>query len=212
MDGIGDDHASPGSSYTVGKEVVKAVYGARAPSFVGYSFVGAGGQVKMSSSRGGVPTAADALQILEAPVLRWLYVRRQPKQAFNVDFGPEVVRLYDEWDSLARKATDPAKRDAQVLAYERASATAAVSHSGSTASPTREPPLSDTATRRLSSPASLTGSVNCSPQLAASPLSRPAAVDALAPLSSSPTEATGRWRRSHVVDLSPRAWRTRTSS
>ena len=121
----GVDHASPGSSYTVGKEVVKAVYGARAPSFVGYSFVGAGGQVKMSSSRGGVPTAADALQILEAPVLRWLYVRRQPKQAFNVDFGPEVVRLYDEWDSLARKAADPAKRDAQVLAYERASATAA---------------------------------------------------------------------------------------
>ncbi len=121
----GVDHASPGSSYTVGKEVVKAVYGARAPSFVGYSFVGAGGQVKMSSSRGGVPTAADALQILEAPVLRWLYVRRQPKQAFNVDFGPEVVRLYDEWDSLTRKAADPAKRDAQVLAYERASATAA---------------------------------------------------------------------------------------
>ena len=121
----GVDHASPGSSYTVGKEVVKAVYGARAPSFVGYSFVGAGGQVKMSSSRGGVPTAADALQILEAPVLRWLYVRRQPKQAFNVDFGPEVVRLYDEWDSLTRKAADPAKRDAQVLAYERASSTAA---------------------------------------------------------------------------------------
>ncbi len=121
----GVDHASPGSSYTVGKEVVKAVYGARAPSFVGYSFVGAGGQVKMSSSRGGVPTAADALKILEAPVLRWLYVRRQPKQAFNVDFGPEVVRLYDEWDSLTRKAADPAKRDAQVLAFERASATAA---------------------------------------------------------------------------------------
>ena len=121
----GVDHASPGSSYTVGKELVKAVYGGRAPSFVGYSFVGAGGQVKMSSSRGGVPTAADALQILEAPILRWLYVRRQPKQAFNVDFGPEVVRLYDEWDSLGRKASDPERRDPQVLAFERASATAA---------------------------------------------------------------------------------------
>ncbi|MCY7394841.1 MAG: lysine--tRNA ligase [Nocardioides sp.] len=121
----GVDHASPGSSYTVGKELVKQVYGGRAPSFVGYSFVGAGGQVKMSSSRGGVPTAADALQILEAPILRWLYVRRAPKQAFNVDFGPEVVRLYDEWDSLTRKAADPTKRDPQVLALERARATAA---------------------------------------------------------------------------------------
>ena len=59
-----------------------------------------------SSSRGSVPTAADALKILEAPILRWLYVRRQPKQAFNVDFGAEVVRLYDEWDALARKAAN----------------------------------------------------------------------------------------------------------
>ncbi|MEP9363369.1 lysine--tRNA ligase [Nocardioides sp. CN2-186] len=118
----GVDHASPGSSYTVGKELVK-LYGGRAPSFVGYSFVGAGGQVKMSSSRGGVPTAADALQILEAPILRWLYVRRAPKQAFNVDFGAEVVRLYDEWDALGKKAADASKRDAQVLAFERASST-----------------------------------------------------------------------------------------
>jgi lysyl-tRNA synthetase class 1 len=121
----GVDHATPGSSYTVGKELVKLVYGGRAPSFVGYSFVGAGGQVKMSSSRGGVPTAADALKILEAPILRWLYVRRQPKQAFTDDFGAEDVRLYDEWDALSRKAANPDKRDAQVLAFERASATAA---------------------------------------------------------------------------------------
>ncbi|MBF4161340.1 lysine--tRNA ligase [Nocardioides acrostichi] len=120
----GVDHASPGSSYTVGKDIVK-LYDGRAPSFVGYSFVGAGGQVKMSSSAGGVPTAADALRILEAPILRWLYVRRQPKQAFNVDFGPEMVRLYDEWDALTRKVADPERRDAQTLAFERAAATAA---------------------------------------------------------------------------------------
>jgi lysyl-tRNA synthetase class 1 len=119
----GVDHASPGSSYTVGKELVKEIYGGRAPSFVGYSFVGVAGMAKMSSSTGGVPTATDALRVLEAPILRWLYTRRQPKQAFNVEFGPEVVRLYDEWDALTRKAADPAKRDAQVLAWERASRT-----------------------------------------------------------------------------------------
>ena len=120
----GVDHASPGSSYTVGKELVKEIYGASAPSFVGYSFVGVAGMAKMSSSKGGVPTATDALQVLEPAILRWLYVRRQPKQAFNIEFGPEVVRLYDEWDALGRKAGDPARRDPQVLAYERAVATA----------------------------------------------------------------------------------------
>lgn len=119
----GVDHASPGSSYTVGKEIVGPVFGGSAPSFVGYSFVGVAGMPKMSSSKGGVPTAAEALRILEAPILRWLYVRRQPKQAFNVDFGQEVLRLYDEWDALTKKAAIPEKRDAAVLAWERASAT-----------------------------------------------------------------------------------------
>lgn len=121
----GLDHSTPGSSYTVGKELVKRVFDFRAPSYVAYAFVGFAGMQKMSSSAGGVPTAADALQILEAPILRWLYARRQPKQAFDIDFGAEVVRLYDEWDALGRKAANPDKRDAQVLAFERASSTAA---------------------------------------------------------------------------------------
>ncbi|WP_319804698.1 lysine--tRNA ligase [Nocardioides malaquae] len=119
----GADHATPGSSYTVGKDVVK-VFGGRAPSFVAYGFVGFAGMQKMSSSSGGVPTAADALRILEPAILRWLYVRRAPKQTFSIDFGPEVVRLYDEWDALTKKAADPAKRDVAVLAHERAAATA----------------------------------------------------------------------------------------
>ncbi|MFT3873204.1 MAG: lysine--tRNA ligase [Nocardioides sp.] len=121
----GADHASPGSSFTVGHELVEKIWAWPRPTWFRYSFVGFAGMTKMSSSKGGVPTAADALEVLEAPLLRWLYVRRQPKQAFDIDFGPEVVRLYDEWDALTRKAADPAKRDVQVLAWERASATAA---------------------------------------------------------------------------------------
>ena len=120
----GMDHATPGSSFSVGHELVESVFGMPRPSWFGYAFVGFAGVQKMSSSAGGAPTAEDALRILEPPILRWLYVRRSYKQAFDIDFGPEVVRLYDEWDALARKAADPAKRDLQVLAYERASATA----------------------------------------------------------------------------------------
>ena len=108
----GMDHATPGSSFTVGHELVEKVFGMPRPAWFGYGFVGFAGVQKMSSSAGGAPTAADALRVLEAPILRWLYVRRNPKQTFDIDFGPEVVRLYDEWDALARKAADPAKRDA----------------------------------------------------------------------------------------------------
>jgi lysyl-tRNA synthetase class 1 len=119
----GMDHATPGSSFTVGHELVERIYGMPRPAWFGYGFVGFAGVQKMSSSAGGAPTAADALKVLEAPILRWLYVRRNPRQAFNIDFGAEVVRLYDEWDALGRKAADPDKRDAQVLAYERAVST-----------------------------------------------------------------------------------------
>jgi lysyl-tRNA synthetase class 1 len=119
----GMDHATPGSSFTVGHELVESIYGMPRPAWFGYGFVGFAGVQKMSSSAGGAPTAEDALRILEAPILRWLYVRRNPKQTFNIDFGSEVVRLYDEWDALGRKAQDPEKRDVQVLAYERAIAT-----------------------------------------------------------------------------------------
>jgi lysyl-tRNA synthetase class 1 len=119
----GMDHATPGSSFTVGHELVESIWHYPRPAWFGYGFVGFAGVQKMSSSAGGAPTAQDALRVLEPGILRWLYVRRQPKQTFDIDFGPEVVRLYDEWDALARKAADPEKRDVQVLAYERASAT-----------------------------------------------------------------------------------------
>jgi lysyl-tRNA synthetase class 1 len=120
----GMDHATPGSSFTVGHELVETIFHMPRPAWFGYGFVGFAGTQKMSSSAGAVPTAADALRVLEPPVLRWLYVRRNPKQAFNIDFGPEVVRLYDEWDALGRKASDPERRDGTVLAHERAAATA----------------------------------------------------------------------------------------
>jgi lysyl-tRNA synthetase class 1 len=120
----GRDHMTPGSSYTVGTEIVSSIFDWRAPARVIYAFVGFAGVQKMSSSAGGVPTAADALRVLESPMLRWLYVRRAPTQAFDIDFGPAVVRLYDEWDALGRKASDPAKADVATLAWHRASETA----------------------------------------------------------------------------------------
>ena len=66
-----------------------------------YAFVGIKGMAKMSSSSGGVPTPADALEIMEPALVRWLYARRKPAQSFNVAFDGEVHRIYDEWDSLS---------------------------------------------------------------------------------------------------------------
>ncbi|MGH2364163.1 MAG: lysine--tRNA ligase [Chloroflexota bacterium] len=99
----GLDHAAPGSSYTVGQRIVSTVFGGRAPKFIGYAFVGMAGRSKMSSSAGAVATPRAALDILEPAILRWLYIRRQPAQQFDINFGHEVWRLYDEWDAFVNR-------------------------------------------------------------------------------------------------------------
>ena len=120
----GVDHASPGSSFTVGQRLVEDIFGGEMPLHFGYSFVGTQGSAKMSGSAGGAPTPKDALEIFEAPLVRWLYARRRPEQSITLAFGTEVGRVYDEWDALTRKVNDgTAEPGAQVI-YTRASSTA----------------------------------------------------------------------------------------
>ncbi|MEU8984491.1 lysine--tRNA ligase [Streptomyces sp. NPDC048309] len=120
----GVDHSSPGSSFQVGGQIV-GIFGGKQPIGPMYAFVGISGMAKMSSSKGGVPTAADALQIMEPQLLRWLYARRRPNQSFKIAFDQEIQRLYDEWDKLAAKVADGSVLPADAAAYARAVGTAA---------------------------------------------------------------------------------------
>jgi lysyl-tRNA synthetase class 1 len=121
----GVDHQSPGSSYEVGGQLVSEIFGGSQPIGPMYAFVGITGMAKMSSSRGGVPTPADALEIMEEPLLRWLYTRRRPQQAFSVAFDAELHRLYDEWDAVERKVAGGVASDLDFSSYDRAVRTAA---------------------------------------------------------------------------------------
>ena len=121
----GVDHSSPGSSFVVGGQIVREIFDGEQPIGPMYAFVGITGMAKMSSSKGGVPTPADALEIMEAPLLRWLYARRRPNQSFKIAFDQEIQRLYDEWDALERKVADGSVLPADAAAYTRATRTAA---------------------------------------------------------------------------------------
>ncbi|MET9511180.1 lysine--tRNA ligase [Streptomyces flavidovirens] len=121
----GVDHSSPGSSFVVGGQIVREVFGGVQPIGPMYAFVGISGMAKMSSSKGGVPTPGDALKIMEAPLLRWLYARRRPNQSFKIAFDQEIQRLYDEWDSLEKKVADGTVLPADAAAHSRAIRTAA---------------------------------------------------------------------------------------
>ncbi|HEX4225679.1 MAG TPA: lysine--tRNA ligase [Pseudonocardiaceae bacterium] len=115
----GEDHHAPSSSYSSGKVLVKDIFGVSAPYSFAYSFVGlTGGSSKMSSSVGGAPIPATAMDILEPAMLRWLYVRRTPSRAFTIDLSPRAVqRLYDEWDQFTERAqaADASPADVNLL-------------------------------------------------------------------------------------------------
>ncbi|MFD9906922.1 lysine--tRNA ligase [Streptomyces sp. NPDC059063] len=121
----GVDHSSPGSSFVVGGQIVRQIFDGVQPIGPMYAFVGISGMAKMSSSRGGVPTPGDALKIMEAPLLRWLYARRRPNQSFKIAFDQEIQRLYDEWDKLEAKVADGSALPADAAAHSRAVRTAA---------------------------------------------------------------------------------------
>ncbi|WP_405963579.1 lysine--tRNA ligase [Streptomyces sp. NBC_00723] len=120
----GVDHSSPGSSFQVGGQIV-GIFGGEQPIGPMYAFVGISGMAKMSSSKGGVPTAADALKIMEPQLLRWLYARRRPNQSFKIAFDQEIQRLYDEWDKLDAKVAEGSALPADIAAHSRAVGTAA---------------------------------------------------------------------------------------
>jgi len=121
----GEDHSAPGSSATVGQKIIRQIFDGAPPLYVGYAFVGMAGRSKLSSSAGSNATPASALEILEPGILRWLYIRRNVGQAFDVDFGQEALRLYDEWDSFVARVREGKANEAEQKVYERCLVTSA---------------------------------------------------------------------------------------
>jgi lysyl-tRNA synthetase class 1 len=123
----GEDHHAPTGSFTVGQVLVDELYGGRAPDTTVYSFVGiAGVGGKMSSSLGGVPIPATALDVLEPAILRWLYIRHRPSQKFDIDLAPRgVQRTYDEWDRLGARVAQPGAAADEIAIHREATESSA---------------------------------------------------------------------------------------
>ncbi|MGI8728955.1 MAG: lysine--tRNA ligase [Solirubrobacteraceae bacterium] len=121
----GEDHHAPTGSFTVGRELVRDVFGAEAPRSEVYSFVTlAGMDGKLSGSAGSAAVPSAALNVLEPAIVRWLYIRRLPAQSFQIDLSPKgVQKLYDEWDRFVATATGPEAGDADAAILALATST-----------------------------------------------------------------------------------------
>ncbi len=121
----GEDHHAPTGSFTVGREIVRDVFGGAAPSTTVYAFVTlAGVHGKISGSTGSTAVPSAALRLLEPAIVRWLYIRRLPSQSFQIDLSPRgVQKLYDEWDRFVALARSPEASAADAAMYELATRT-----------------------------------------------------------------------------------------
>ena len=123
----GIDHHAPTGSFTVGRMLVADLYGGRAPDTTVYGIVSLpGATTKMSSSVGGAPIPATALDVIEPAILRWLYIRRLPAQPFQIDLTPRgLQRLYDEWDRLVGDVARPQASPDDIAVHHEAIASSA---------------------------------------------------------------------------------------
>lgn len=105
----GKDHSSDGGSFDTGSEIVKKVWNEKPPQYLQYDFVaikGRGG--KMSSSSGEVITLADACEVYEPQIIRWLFANQRPNHDFCLAFDSDVIKVYDEFDRAEKAALGPA--------------------------------------------------------------------------------------------------------
>ncbi len=128
----GKDHSSAGGSYDTAKDIVREVYGWVAPQYVGYDFVTLKGTAgKISSSKGGVITVADCLEVYEPEVLRWMFASYRPNTEFQISFDLDVIKLYEDYDRalrLAHEADDGSGKDKKRQAARRTMQLASVEH------------------------------------------------------------------------------------
>lgn len=98
IEGAGKDHASKGGSYDIAMEICKEVFNYDPPFKLPYEFILIGGR-KMSSSKGLGLKAHDLIEILPAPVARFLFARNGIKSQSN--FDPEdknaIPSLFDDY-------------------------------------------------------------------------------------------------------------------
>ncbi|MFP4402272.1 MAG: lysine--tRNA ligase [Candidatus Nanoarchaeia archaeon] len=99
----GKDHSTPGSSYTVGREIIKRIFNRDAPVYTMYDFVllkGVGG--KISSSKGGALRVRDVLDIYTPEMVLFIFAGTRPNAEIHLSFDQDVIKLYEDFDKLER--------------------------------------------------------------------------------------------------------------
>ncbi len=94
----GIDHSTPGGSYDVCSRVVREIFGAEPPMYQPYGWLGFAGVSSMHSSSGVNITPAGVLKFYTPEIVRWLFAKYDPEDAYNFYFDDTIIRHYSEFD------------------------------------------------------------------------------------------------------------------
>ncbi len=118
----GKDHSSQGGSFDTGKEIVRLVWGDKAPSYLQYDFVRIkGGAGKMSSSSGELYTLGQVLEIYEPTIVRWIFANQRPNTDFALAFDEDAIKIHEEFDRAEAYVLDMANEKDKNFALARRS-------------------------------------------------------------------------------------------
>jgi len=114
----GIDHSVHGGSYTTAKEIVKEIYKGEVPIYVFYDWVKIKGGKEFASSTGNVTTVNDVLEVYEPEILRYLFVGTKPKTGFQISFDNDVIKIYEDYDTLEKKYYEKKVNPKEKRTYE----------------------------------------------------------------------------------------------
>ncbi len=98
----GIDHSTPGGSYDVCSRVVREIFSFEPPMYQPYGWLGFQGVSSMHSSSGVNITPDGVLKFYTPEIIRWLFAKYEPEDAYNFYFDDTIIRHYSEFDkSLA---------------------------------------------------------------------------------------------------------------
>ena len=114
----GIDHSVYGGSFMTAKEIVKEVFDYEAPLYQFYEWVKIKGGKEFSSSSGNVLTLDEVEEIYEPEILRYLFVGTRPKAGFQISFDNDVIKIYEDFDTLEKEYYDGKLNLQQKRIYE----------------------------------------------------------------------------------------------
>lgn len=97
---FGRDHASKGGSYDTGKELVRDIFGGKAPYPIPYEFINLKGETKKISASAGGITPKEVLDVIPAEILRYFVLRSRPERTLYFDPGIGIYNLIEEYSKI----------------------------------------------------------------------------------------------------------------